>query len=364
MATFSDIKILQDWALTSFRYTDTTFRQLLNEQTGGTIVSQGMQTPGSYYQEVYWANDSNQAVLDDPNSQAAVTNEALKQVSQFDVKVAARMKPYEWQSIAHRWQGSSPEQQAIIWGRTVAESFMRLKIEAICGALVAGFSKAIRTDGSAVGGAGTDAEFVKVVNNQSGTTANNANRLDLSKLIVARGLLGDMASDIRGVIMHSGAFYGMQAENLRSFQEVFTYDTAFVTRSPDGLMFYVTDLPILTFTQAGVTKYRTLLLRPMAAILRDQTDYEQYIDRSNGQKWIQTTAQAQQTYSLCIKGLSWTDRARIHPTFGSTSGLLLRSGTKTDTGAIDNPASWERVGTSESKAVGHKELPGVMLISQ
>ena len=364
MATFADLKILQDWALTSFRYSDTTFRQLLNEQTGGTIVSQAMQTPGSYYQEVYWANDSNQAVLDNPNDQQAATNESLKQVSQFDIKVAARMKPYEWQSIGHRWQGTTPEQQAIIWGRTVAESFMRLKIESICGALVACFNQGINTAGTAVGGTGADAEVAKVIENQSGTAASPDNRVDMSKLMLARGKMGDMAGDIRGIIMHSGAYYGMHAENLKQFKEVFTYDTAFVMRSPEGLMFYVTDLPILTFTDNNVVKYRTLLLRPRAAVLRDQSDYNQLIDNPSGQKWIQTVAQAEQTFSLFIKGFSWKTRATIHPGFGTTSDVKLKIGTKTNAGAIDTPASWERVGTAESKPITFKELPGVMLLSQ
>ena len=365
MASFSQLAILQRWAIHTFRYADVSYRKILNEQTGGTLISRGRMTPGSYYQDVYWGNDPDIVVLDDPSDNSTVTNSELKQVSQFDVKVAARAKPYEWQSIAFKWQGTTPESAAQAWARTVAESMLKIRVSALTSALVACFSKGISTNGATVGGSGADTELAKVVKDDSGTTESDNNKLDLAKLISARGQFGDLYGLITGVIMHSGAFFGMQDRNIKTYQELFMYPGTFVTMTADGLPIYVTDNPILTITDSNVVKYRTLLLRPMAACLFDHSDFEAHIDRTNGTKWINTTAQAQQTFSLFIKGLTWKTRSAIHPGFAAAkSSTKLLTGVGTTANAIDTPASWDRVGTSESKALTAKEMPGVMLISQ
>ena len=360
--TYDKLKIFNQYAHMAYQYMDTTFRQILNEQTGGTITSQVRPKDGNYCIESYWANDADQAVLEAPNVQSTVTGEEFTQVQRVDIKVGCRMKPYQWQNFATRWAGIPDDQQGALWGRTVAESFNRKKIETVVSSLVACFVKGLLTSGK-------DTEIEKVVDDQSGTTAANDKRLDLSKLIVARGKFGDMFGEISGVVMHSGAFFGMQAENLRAFQELFLYPGSFVTRSPDGLMFFVTDLPVLTYQKGSVTNYRTLLLRPMAATIFENNDFRQHIEDSNGKTWIETTAQAQQSFNVGIKGMTWSSLTAVHPKLGSTSratntATAPLSHTTSDAGVLDNPASWDRIGTSESKPLTFKELPGVMLISQ
>lgn len=363
--TYDKLKIFNQYAHMAFQYADTTFRQILNDQTGGTITSQVRPKDGNYCIESYWANDANQAVLEAPNVQATVSGEEFTQVQRVDIKVGCRMKQYQWQNFATRWAGIPDDQQGALWGRTVAESFNRRKIESVVSSLVACFVKGMLTSGK-------DTEIEKIIDDQSGSStqvAANERRLDLSKLIVARGKFGDAFSDITGVIMHSGAFFGMQAENLRSFQELFLYPGSFVTRSPDGLMFFVTDLPVLTYQKNSVNNYRTLLLRPMAATIFENNDFRQHIEDSNGKTWIETTAQAQQSFNIGVKGMTWADTTKVHPKLGSTSratnaATAQFSHTTSDSGVLDNPASWARIGTSESKPLTFKELPGVMLISQ
>lgn len=371
MATYDKLKIFNQYAHLAFQYSDTTFRQILNEQTGGTITTEVRPKDGNYCIESYWANDANQAVLEAPNVQAAVTGEEFTQVQRVDIKVGCRMKQYQWQNFATRWAGLPDDQQGALWGRTVAESFNRRKIESVVSSLVACFVKGLLPTGK-------DTEIEKVIDDQSGPanqTVANDKRLDVSKLIVARGKFGDAFSDITGVIMHSGAFFNMQAENLRNFQELFLYPGSFVTRSPDGLMFFITDLPVLTYQKNSVTNYRTLLLRPMAATIFENNDFRQHIEDSNGKTWIETTAQAQQSFNVGVKGMTWANTANVTPKLGTTSRIDTTSSatrnatanlshTTTDSGVLDNPASWARIGTAESKPITKKELPGVMLISQ
>ena len=357
MATLDQLHILQRWAVHTFQFADVSYRRILNEQTGGTIVSATQATPGSYFEDVYWGNEPDAVVLDDPSNNAAVTASELKQIKIRDIKVAARANMYEWQSIAQRWMRASPQAIAQIWGRTVAESMLKVRVRAVMGALVACFSKGFHTTG-VITSTGGDAEFRKLILDE-GTA-----KMDLAKLIAARGKFGDLYGDITGVIMHSGAFFGMQAQNLATYQRLFMYGNNFVTRTSDGMPIFVTDNPILTFTQGTTVKYRTLLLRPMAAVIRDAGDFEALIDRQSGTKWINTRAQAQQTFSIYIKGMTWGSSA-VHPLFAtahsSTANLI---GTGTSANALDNPASWSRGGVAEGKPLTAKEMPGVMLITQ
>lgn len=356
--TYDQLAILQDHAYRAFQITDTTFRMIINAETGNTLVIQSRPTPGNFFQDVYYGNDANKAKFASPATQSSVTNSQFKHVSQIDIKTGMVMDPYEWQSIGSQWIKISPEQQAQVWGRTAAESFMRLKIESLVASLVAFFNKGLQATSP-------DTVIAQVCLNESGTTANVANKMDLGKLLRARGRFGDRFGAISGAIMHSDAYFAMHDRNLSQYQNLFTYGTAFVDTTVSGLPIFVTDLPILTFVQSSVTKYRTLLLRPMAAMLYENDDYQQHFDISNGKTWIETTVQAQQTVNIKLHGGTWAATSAIHPTLGATKLTnSLVAGSTSNTGALDNPASWERVGTDEGKAVTKKELPGVMLVTQ
>lgn len=360
MATYTHLKILERWAVHSFQYADISFRRILNEMTGNTIVSESSRTPGSYFQDVYWANEQDAVVLDNPAVQATATDEEFSQLSQFDIKVAARMKPFIWQGIAHKWMNSTPRQQAIIWGRTLAESMMKLKVNAITQSLVATFGLGLLSSGK-------DTVVETAIDDQSGgTSAANDKRLDFAKLVNAQYKFGDMAGLITGCIMHSGAYVSMFNENLRAYSAILVYPGLLFTRTLTGLPIFVTDNPILKFDHSGVTKYRTLLLTPRSAILRDHTDLEVLIEKSGGMKWIQTRAQAEQTFSLKIKAMSWKDQSKVHPEFASAKSpnTSLLSGIGSTADAIDTPGSWRRVGMAESAGLPLRELAGVMVISQ
>ena len=361
MATLANYIILNEYAQDSFRYADTTFKQILNEQTGGTITTQVRPTDGNFFSKAVWANDANQFKLVKPSVNTAVTAKEQRRLQCIDIKCAGNMGQFEWQSIAARWVGISPEEQAAVWGRTVAESIMRTKIELLVGGLVATFCKALSAGGST---GAKDTEIEKVVQDESGSTAANDKRMDLAKLVKGQGLFGDAWGMLNGAIMHSGAYFNMYAENLRSFSEVFMYGNSFVTRAPTGLMIFVTDVPALKYVESSVTKYRTLFLRPMAATIYENADHEMLIDRTTGTEWINTTAQAQQTFNIGISGMTWANVANVEPITGTTAATGKLAGLHTNAGVIDNPASWERVGTDETQPITFKELPGAMIISQ
>ena len=355
--TYDKLVILNDWANRTYRWMDVSFVRRVNAQTGGTILFSTRPTPGDFYQTTSFANEANKAKLAKPDVQQTVTNEEFTQINRIDIKCGMVMTPYEWQSIALRWSGLGAQALGMIWARTVAESFFRKRLETLVGSLVAGFCKGI--------GSSKDTTVEQVIDDQSGGTAPDASKkLDVDKITQAPGKFGDMYEDVNAVIVHSGAFFGMQSRNLSEYTDLFMYPRTFVRVTPLGTPIYVTDLPILKFTQGTATKYRTLFLKPMACDLFDNGDFEQLVDRTNGRTWLQTTAQAQSTFNVCLRGFTWADTTKTKPLEGTTQGTGLLAGTTTNAGAIDSPSSWAVIGTSQSKKVSYRELPGVMLISQ
>ena len=355
--TYDKLIVLNDWMQRTYRWMDVSFVRRVNEQTGGTIVFKTRPTPGDYYQTTSFANEANKAKLAKPNVQQAVTNEEFTALNRIDIKCGMVMTPYEWQTIALRWSNLGPQALGMIWARTVAESFFRKRLETLCNALVASFCKGL--------GSSKDTTVEKVIDDQSGgTSADATKKLDVDKVIQAPGKFGDMYENVTAIIMHSGAFFGMQSRNLSQYTDLFMYPGTFVQTTPLGTPIYVTDLPILRFVQNNVPKFRTLFLRPEAAELCDNGDFEQFVDRGNGSTWINTTAQAQSTFNVGIRGFTWADITKTKPLEGTTQGTGLLAGTTTNAGAIDSPTSWDVIGTAQSKKVSYRELPGVMLLSQ
>lgn len=354
--TYDKLQILNEWAHRTYRWMDVSFVRRVNEQTGGAIRFTSRPTDGDYYQSTSWANEANKASLAKPNVQSSVTNQEFTQVITTDIKCGMIMQPYEWQTIALRWAGLPPEVLGMIWARTTAESFFRLRLETLMASLVSCLSKGV--------GTGHDTEVAKAIDDQSGTTANVANKLDVDKIIQAPGKFGDMYEDLTAIVIHSGAFFSMQSRNLTQYTDLFMYPNTFVRMTPLGTPLYVTDLPILKFTQSGVTKYRTLYLKRDACMLYDNGDYEQLIERRTGQTWLNTTAQAQSTFNVGVKGFTWSDITKTKPIAGATAATGLQTGLTTNAGAIDSPASWAVIGAGQSRKLSYRQLAGVMLLSQ
>ena len=357
--TYDKLVILNEWMNRTYRWMDVSFVRRVNEQTGSTINFSTRPTDGDYFQTTSVANEANKAMLAKPNVQSSVTNEEFTQLVRTDIKVGMVMTPYEWQTIALRWSGLGPQALGMIWAATTAESFFRRRLETLVTALVASFAKGL--------GAAKDATVEKVIDDQSGgSTADATKKIDVDTVTQTPGKLGDMYEDISAIIMHSGAFFGMQSQNLVSYQRLFMYPRTFVQTTPLGTPIYVTDLPILKYTHGSATKYRTLFLKPQACELYDNGDFEQLVDRGNGQTWINTTAQAQTTFNIGVRGFTWADLTKTKPLLGTTAGTGALVGLHTDAGAIDAPASWAVIGDTltPKKPISYRELPGVMLISQ
>ena len=357
--TYDQLKRLQEYTQELYMVADTEFRQILNSDTGGTLVSVSRPKDGDFFTGTFWGSETDLVRLEAPNVLTTANEKELKRIQQVDIKTAITTDKIIWQRIANRWTGLPPDDQAAKGAERIIRLMMKTKINSLVSSLVAFFARGLLTTGK-------DTVIEEVIDDQGGAAAGAGFELDISKIISAKMKFGDLYGEISGVILHSGAFTKMQLRNLSQYQQLFTYGTNFVTVTSEGLPMYVTDNPALTYTTGGVTRYRTLLLTPGAATIFENNDFDDNVDVSNDQTWIGRSYKAETTFNIGIKAGTWANTANVHPKIGTTAATGKLIGLHTDTGVLDNPASWARVGTtgSENRGVTKKEMPGVMLISQ
>ena len=364
MATYDELKILQDHAYSAYRYEDLTHRSVLGQATGGAITVENREpTPGNFYERVRYGNDRDIIKGAAPNTQATVAagdRKEFKQVSIIDIKSGAVADHYVWQDVGLQWINRPTTELATIYGETVGESMAYYKTKFIISALLACFGRGLLSSGK-------DTVVESVIDDQSGSAVSNNNKLDSKKLFLAKRKFGDRFGRLGGYIMHSEAFFTMIERNFDQFQQLFTVGNIVTYSGIDGTPIYVSDIPALKYVTTGpaITKYRTLLLRPRAATIYSNNDFRLRIDTDRlGSTWLETLAQAQETFSIGIEGFTWADTTKVHPLIGTTAATGALAGLHTNDGVIDNPASWLRVGVGESKGITAKDMPGVMLIHQ
>ena len=357
---FPNVNVMNDFAYDEYMVADTTFRDILNEQSGGAFVVEVRpqdERAGDFFTTNFYGAEIDKARLEAPNVQTATTARQFKQVKQIDIRTGAVFDQYEWQSVASEWINQPPEAMARLFGRTVAESFNRKMQEAAVSSLIACMSTGI---------AGTpDSVVAELIHDIGGATTPDATkRLDMDQLTQARLRFGDRYEEATVVLMHTGAYAGMTSRNLSEYKELFTFGNNVQRRTSEGLPIYLSDLPILTFRQGTATKYRTLILKRRSVVIYDNDNFRMLFDTSTGQTWIQDTAQAQMFFNIKPMGFTWANTSNVHPKLGTTNDSGKRLGLHTDTGVLDNVASWKRVGVDEGRALTKKELPAVMIISQ
>ena len=358
--TYDNLVILQRYVHELFMVADTEFRQILNAETGGTIVSATRPTDGNYFTDTYWGSELDLVRLEAPNVQATATKKNLQRISQVDIKTAITSDAIVWQRIANRWAGMPADEQAVRGAQRIISLFQKEKIKAAVASLVAFFARGQLSTGK-------DTEIEKVIHDISGSAVAETAKLDLAKLHSAKMKFGDEMDAFRGIIMHSGAFEGMGLRNIAQYSELFSgmYGQNFPKVTADGIPIFITDNPALTFQTTGptITKYRTLLLTDMAVSIYDNGYFDSHIDVSNDNTWIERTYKAETDFNVKVKAGTWADTSKVHPKIGTTDATGVLKGLHTDDGVLDNPASWARVGLP-NHGIPFKQLPGVMIISQ
>lgn len=360
-SNFGDLNVMNSYAYSEYQVADTLFREFLNARSGGAIVIENREAgpkEGDYHTENFWGSEPDKARFESPSVQTSTTARRFKMVKQVDIRLGMVFDQYEWQSMSSDWIGRPPEEQARLFARTVQESFARKYQEAAGAVLTATFSRGLLSSGK-------DTVVETVIHDiGGGTTPDTTKRLDMNQITQARLRMGDMYEEAAVVLMHTGAYAGMTGKNLEDYKELFVFGNNVQQRTTEGLPIFLTDLPILTFTQGTATKYRTFILKRRAIVIYDNGRTRMNFDTSNGETWINDTAQAQTFFNIKPLGYTWSDTDDVRPKLGTTAATGKLAGLHTDSGVLDNPASWARIGVSEGRPYTKKELAGVMIIHQ
>ena len=361
--TYQNLKMFEDYMQRVYMQADLEFQEKVNAETGGTIRVLSRPTKGNFHSETTYGTEKGLVRNEAPNVRTAAAEKELKEISQVDIKTGVTSDRIFWQDIALSWAGKSPQEQAVLAAQAITGEMMKNKVETAYKCLVAFFGL-----GQLAGAQASlkDSEIEKVIDDQSGsTTADPTKQMDLDKLISAKMKLQDRFSDISGVVMHGSCFGQMQIRNLSKYSELFSgrYGMNFVYTTSDGLPIYVTDNPALTFTQ-GVRKFRTLLLKPGAVSIYGNNAFKANTETSNANVWIEENYKAEDHYNVGVMAGTWRTTTNVHPKIGTTDYTGVLAGLHSDSGVLDNPTSWRRLGQAEGKAVDFKHLPGVMLITQ
>lgn len=308
-----------------FTYTTTTevLRQqieLFNAATGGAIILEAADNTGDYTDSTLYAKIEGLVRRRNVYSNAAVAAKEMQMLLDTSVKVATGTPPVQIDPTWWTWINRAPDEAGIIYGRQLAVDMMADMLNTGIMGLVAAMLN--------------DAE---IQHDGSGATA------DYGDLLTGTSKFGDRSNEIRVWVAHSKPMFDIWGTNLANSAQLFTFGSVSVRTDPFGRPIVLTDSPALINTGPTPDNYYTLGLVPGACRVEQNNDFLQNIETNNGFENIRRTIQSEWTYNLSAKGYAWD----------KTSG-----GHSPNDAAIASSGSWDRFATS------HKDLPGVLVITQ
>ena len=323
----ADNQVFNEFAYISKTQVETQKTDLFNDKSQGCISMFPAPFTGDRYEEASFKRIANLLAVEDAYSDESSKTANIEQLKEVSVKQMASTPAVRMDKHTYDWIQQKPENAAAAYGQQLAVSSVKLKLNTALDALVTCIGKE--------SGAVLD---------KSGTTANVANQLDIKMIVDGAQLFGDQQGDLKVIVCHSQVWGAYIKRNLDQWDQLFKYDTVNVRNDIYDRVFIVTDSPSLTFTENSITKYNTLLLAPMAAvIMEDPTLYRTNIDDTNDRTFIKTTIKSQ---------LGWGVHVKNHSYIGTN---------KSPTGAeLKAAASWAKVDAN----VEVKEFPGIIIKHQ
>lgn len=282
---------------------------MFNAASAGTIVLSTTAFDGDFFQESFWRGVHSARRRVDryaPNTAVAATD--LAQDQKAMVKIAGGFGPIRYEPAQMTWLNKPTAEGIEVASRNFAEALLSDQLNTAIAALVA-----------AIG------NNAAMVNDVSGTGP-----LDYAALNGAHAKFGDRSGEIVADVMTGGAYHKLIGLNLANAQQLFQAGSVTVVGIL-GKAMVVTDAPALY--EAGTpNKSKALGLVAGAATVADAGDVITNIQTLNGNERIETTMQADYTFSLGLKGYGWdTVNGGKSP-----SDAELATGTNWDKKAADN----------------------------
>lgn len=318
---FSDIVIFNENARSAYAEVDAQNNELWNEATSGAIRLDNDAVEGSF-KEMSFISETNGIVRErNPNSYSTISEVAIQQDEEVDVKVARGTPPTRIVHSDWTWIQMNPADAGAAYGRQRAVKAFSERLNTVLGVGVA----ALANDG-------------RNVFDATGLTDSKAS---LGNLVNAAAKMGDRAHDLVAWVMHSKSLHDIYAAAVANGSSLFQIGNVYVTTDGFGRLLIMTDSPSLFQTSGSpsVTSYNILGLQEDALRVKDSNDLFSNIYTPNGTDTLKTTIQSEWTYTVGARGFKWDMTKGQAP---ANSSLLVG-------------ANWLPVAES------HKNLPGVLL---
>ena len=206
---------------------------------------------------------------------------ALSQGKSVEVKVAGGFGPIIFEPAQMAWIESSPAEALNVISNGMVEAIMEDQINTAIAALVA-----------AIGNVALATNDV--------SAANGVNQLVLN---ATDALFGDSSMRLSARVMTGATYHKLIGQNLANAETLFNSGNVTVVNIL-GKPIVVTDAPALTLAGTPDKEY-VLTLTVGAIVIGGTSDLITNADTSNGNKRIETTFQADYTFTMKIYGYSW-----------------------------------------------------------
>mgnify|MGYP007068552704 CR=1 FL=1 len=320
----SDLAVFSEYAYDAMTEVLAQQVELFNEASAGTINLSAAAHQGDYSERAFYAKISGLVRRRNAYGSGAVSPVNLEHLVDTMVKVAAGTPPVQLDPGQFRWIQQNPEVAGAAMGQQLAKDALADMLNTSVAATSAALAN------------------VAAVTNDISAGSDGAELPSFTALSNTAMKFGDYNGLIAAWVLHSTVLGKLYNNALTNAQQLFTYGTVNVIGDPFGRRFVVSDVPGLVVA-GSPTKYRTLGLVPGAVVIDQNNDFEDNYETSNGDENIQRTYQAEWSFQLGIKGFSW-DKSN--------------GGKSPNDAAILTATNWDRYATS------HKDLAGVVLISQ
>lgn len=323
VGSLTNLTVFSEYVYTTATETLRQQIELFNAASRGALVLNAGSSQGDYSDEVLWAKISGLVKRRNAYGSGSVTAKNLTQLVDTMVKVAAGTPPINIDPGMFKWINKSPEEAGATIGLQLAGDMLadmvNTAIMALTGALL-----------------GQTAVVTSVANNSTPV------KITMRHLNTAVRPFGDKAGEIVIWLMHSLHMNDLFDNNLANSANLFSYGTVNVVQDAFGRAFIITDSPaLINLNSTNPDIYYALgLTQGAVTVINNTGEYTDNVATLNGDENIARTYQAEWTYSIGLKGLSWD----------KTNG-----GKSPNDAALATGTNWDKYATDI------KDLPGVIL---
>lgn len=313
----SELQVFSEYAYSTFSESLSYQVNLFNQATRGGIILRGAAHQGDFSDTAIWAKIQGLVRRRDAYGEGAVAEKVLQQLLDTSVKVAAGTPPVRIDPGMLRWIQKSPEEAGAVVGSQLA-------VDTLADMLGVGLRAFIAAVGA----------VADVTHDATAGTAS------LMALLEGSGKFGDRSDDILCWVMHSKSLLDIHKGSLTNKETLFQFGNVKVMSDGFGRPFVVTDAPALIDTTPDPDQYRVCGLAGAAILIDQNNDYDDNIQKINGDENIKRTFQAEWSYNVGLKGFRW-DKAT--------------GGKSPDDTELATAGNWDKYVTS------FKDLAGVLV---